>query len=90
MFLTSNIQINISKRVASPANNGFLFKVPRNPLQSITSPSSKYHITLFKVSHTPLQSTTHPSTKYHTPLFKVPHTPLQSITPHYTTHSQIP
>ena len=35
-----------------------LFKVPHNPLQSTTPPSSKYHTTLFKVPHHLLQSTT--------------------------------
>ena len=32
-----------------------------HPLQSTTSPSSKYHTTLFKATHHPLQSTTSPS-----------------------------
>ena len=60
-----------------------LFKVPHHPrdLQSNTSPSSKYHITLFKAHHHPLQSTIPTSLKYTTTLFKVPYHPLQSTPP---------
>ena len=73
--------------------NTTLFKVPP-PLQSTTSLSSKYHITLFKVPHHPLQSTTPPSSKYQTTLFKVPHHALQSTTPlsskYHTTLFKVP
>ena len=56
----------------------YLFQVPHHPLQSTTSPSSKYHTTLFKLSHHHLQSSTHISSKYHTTLFKLSHHLLQS------------
>ena len=93
----SNIGYWVSKAflIARPGNKIFviqnnfqvlntsLFKVPHYPLQSTTSPSSKYHTTLFKVSHYRLQSTTLPSSKYHTTLFKVSHQPLQTISKYY-------
>ena len=43
-----------------------LFKIPFHPLQSTTTPSSKYCTTLFKVPQNPLQSTTPLSSKEHT------------------------
>ena len=72
----------------------FVSRVSHHPLQSTTSPSSKYHTTRFKVPHRALQSTTPPSSKYYITLFKVPHHTLQSSTlfkvPHHSLQSTTP